>query len=259
MALPRPFACALTVMLLAVAPAVAETPVEAARTLLRAWHEDPVRLDRARALLETAAIADPAPATLIELSRTWFLVGGFRARSDGEKLLAYERGTASAKRAVAAAPRDEQAHLWFAINTGRWLETKGVLRAAAMLSTIREESETVLRLNPSSVDGLILAGALAAGIPGFLGGDRAKAEMHLKRAVEIDPHHTGARLQLAQLYSMARRWPEARRELTRVLDEPTPTDLPYWAMSDARRARALLVEIGERGAPAGASGAMQSP
>src|SRR5437867_8441104 len=206
MALPRPLACALTVMLLAVAPAVAETPVEAARTLLRAWHEDPVRLDRARALLETAAVEDPIPATLIELSRAWFLVGSFRSRSDGEKVTAYERGSAAAKRAVEKAPRNDMAHLWLAINTGRWAETKGVMRAAAMLPTIRAESETVLRLNPSNVDGLVLAGALANGLPGFLGGDRAKAESYFQRALEIDPHHTSARLELARFYIAGRRW-----------------------------------------------------
>lgn len=253
-------AALLLTLLAAVAvpvPAAAQGAVPAARTLLAAWHEDPARIDRARALLETAVVTDAAPETLVELSRAWFLTGDFRARSEGERVAAYERGSEAARRAIAAAPRNEQAHLWLAINSGRAAELKGVLRALTLVSTIREESETVLKLNPSSVDGLILAASLAAEMPGFLGGDRAKAETLFKRALEVDPHQTGGRLELARFYVNGKRWRDAQRELQRVIDEPAPTDLPRWTVSERPRARAMLAELHDRGRVTGAPS--QSP
>lgn len=246
--LPR---AALLLMLLAAlavsAPVGAEDAIPAARALLVAWHEDPVRIDRARSLLETAVVTDAAPETLVELSRAWFLTGDFRVRSKGERVAAYERGSETARRAIAAAPRNERAHLWLAINSGRVAELKGVMRALPLVDTIREESETVLKLNPSNVEGLILAAALAAEMPGFLGGDRAKAETLFRRALEVDPHRTAARLELARFYVAAKRWDDAQRELQRVIDEPAPTDLPRWTVSERPRARAMLAELRDRG------------
>ncbi|PYN29576.1 MAG: hypothetical protein DMD76_00445 [Candidatus Rokuibacteriota bacterium] len=131
------------------------------------------------------------------------------------------------------------------------------MRALGMLGTIREESVTVLRLNPSSVDGLILAAGMAAELPAFMGGDRAKAETLFTRALDLDPHQTGGRLELARLYLGLRRWTDAARELQAVMDETTPTDRPRWAMSDLPRARAMLFELRERGRVPGI--APQSP
>ena len=236
---------AIALLLAPASIATAADAVEAARELLLAWHLDPARIDRARMLLETAAATDPAPDTLVALSRAWFVTGDFRARSDGERLAAYELGSQAARRAIAMAPRNEQAHLWLALNSGRWAEVKGVMRAMSMLATIREESDTVLRLNPASVEGLILAGGLAAELPGFLGGDRAKAERFFKRALELDAHQTGGRLELARLYVAMHRWSDARGELRLVLDEPEPTDRPRWTVNEVPRARALLARLPE--------------
>ena len=98
------------------------------------------------------------------------------------------------------------------------------MRAFALVGTIREESDTVLKLNPSNVEGLILAGGLAADMPAMMGGDRTKAEGYFKRALEIDPRQTGARIELARLYIATKRWLDAQRELQGVIDEPAATE-----------------------------------
>ena len=237
---------ALGVVALA-APAMGQPALEAARTLLVGWHEDPTNIDRARGLLEAEASVNPTAETLIELSAAWFLTGDFRARSDTERRAAYEQGSRAARRAIALAPQNERAHLLLAFNNGRTAEIAGVTKALGLVSTIREESNTVLRINPASVEGLILAGGLAAGLPTLMGGDRAKAEAFLLRALELDPHQTGGRLELAKLYTSQRRWSAAARELQAVMDEQAPADLPRWTMSDVPRARAMLVELQERG------------
>lgn len=238
-------------------PALAQDAVSTARALLAAWHEEPERIDRARAVLETAAAAapgGPAPAAsapaaevLIELSRAWFLTGDFRMRTDADRSAAYGAGADIARRATALAPRDDRAHLWLAINTGRAAEVRGVMRALPLVNTVREASETVLRINPANVEGLVLAGGLAAEMPAFMGGDRVKAEALFKRALEVDPHLTGGRLELARLYIATRRYRDADRELRGVLGETAPTDRPRWTVSERGRARALLADLQDRG------------
>ena len=239
------------------APARAQNVLSEVRALLSDWHHDPSRIDRARALLEQATQSRPAPEVLVALAETWFLTGEFRARTEQARVAAYEQGAAWARRAIAAAPRSERAHFLLAINNGRLADAEGVMRAFGLLAKVREESEAVLRLNPASVEGLILAGGLAAQMPSFLGGDRAKAEALFKRALELDPHQTGGRLEMAELYVATRRWRDAHRELQAVLDERSPTDVPRWTISERPRAERLLAELRERGRITG--GAPEAP
>src|SRR3989449_11655327 len=228
-------------------PATAQPPLEAARGLLAACHDDPARIDRARVLLEAEAAADPSADTLVELTRACFLTGDFRTRSEPDRLAASEQGGRAARRAIAAAPRNERAHLLLAFNSGRSAQITGVMRALGMLGTIREESQTVLRLNPSSVDGLILAAGMAPELPAFMGGDRAKAETLFTRALDLDPHQTGGRLELARLYLGLRRCTDAARELPTVTGETAPTPPPPPAMSGPPRARTMLFQLRRRG------------
>ncbi len=221
----------------------AETAVEAARSLIARYDEDPARIDRARALLEADVAREPSAAATILLSRVDFLVGEVRARTPDEKLDAYGRGRDVGKRAIALAPRDPQAHLWYAINTGRWAQTKGVLRSLFLLPTMREEIDTLLTLDPRLPAVHALAGNVAFETPGIAGGDRQLAEKHFRTGLDLDPHYTVIRVDLARLLITAGRYAEARTELERVLAETAPTNLADWTVRDRPRARALLDSI----------------
>jgi tetratricopeptide (TPR) repeat protein len=225
------------------APVLADTPAQTARALIARYDEDLARLDRARDLLEAELAKERRVDTLITLSYVYFLIGDVRARTPDEKLAAYDRGRELGRRAVELAPRDEEAHLWYAINTGRWGQTKGVLRSLFLLPTVREEIETILELNPLSVRGRALAGNVLMEVPGFAGGDRAKAENQFRRGIEHDPHFTSIRVDLARLLITANRYDEARRELTRVIEERTPTNVADWTVKDRPRARELLESL----------------
>ena len=220
--------------------------VERARALLATYHQDTAQLEQARDVLDAAVQRDATPDALILLARTWFLIGELRARTDDERLAAYERGRDVGRRAVEATPQSVDAHLWYAINLGRWAEAKGFFRAAMALSTVKEEVELVLRLDPRSVEGHALAGSLAAELPGLLGGSPVRAEEQFRRALELDPRRAGVRVELARFYIATKRYADARRELRRALEEPEPSDLPYWTVRLLPQARALMESIKDK-------------
>lgn len=240
-------AVALAVALLALAsPAPADTPAQNARALIARYDQDLTRLDRARDLLEAALAGERRVDTLIALSYVYFLVGDVRARTTDEKLAAYDRGRELGKRAVELAPREEEAHLWYGINTARWGQTKGVLRSLFLLPTVREEIETILSLNPKSPRGRALAGNVLFEVPGFAGGDRVRAEKQFRWGIEADPHFTSLRVDLARLLIASGRYDEARAELTRVIEEGAPTFIADWTVKDRPRAKELLESLRDK-------------
>lgn len=220
--------------------------VAGAWSLFRSYHEDLERIDRARALLEAEAARRPTRDALVLLAWVHLSWGDHRARTPEEKLRAYEQGREAARRAVELDPRSADAHFWYAANLGRWALARGKLRAAFLVGTLREEIETVLRLDPQHVGGLALAGSFYLETPGFLGGDVSKAEEYLRRALALDPHFTRARLELARCLIAQRRLDEARGELRRVLEESRPTYYADWVVRHRPAAERLLATLAPR-------------
>jgi tetratricopeptide (TPR) repeat protein len=239
----RPRLVLMLALVLAPVMARAQTPVESARTLVARYHEDPARIDRARDLLEAALARDPQVETMVMLAYVCFLHGDVRATTTEDKLAAYERGRQVGKRAVELAPRNPEAHVWYGINTGRWGLTKGVMRSLFLLPTVREEVDATLALEPRNLRALALSGNVFLEVPGLFGGDRAKAEQQFRKALEIDPHFTVARVDLARVLIAAGRHADARRELERVVGERTPNNRADWTVKDLPRARELLESI----------------
>jgi tetratricopeptide (TPR) repeat protein len=233
----------VTLLLFVPLHASAETPVTEARALVARYHEDRGAIDRARDLLEAALARESQVDTMIMLSYVSFLWGDVRATTTHAKLAAYARGRELGKRAVELAPQNAEAHLWYAINTGRWGQTKGVLRSLFLLPTVREEIEILLQLDPRSARAHSLAGNVDMEVPRLFGGDTEKAETHFKKGLSIDPRFTVLRIDLARLYIATGRYPEARQELQRVIDETAPTIVADWTAKDLPRARELLESI----------------
>jgi tetratricopeptide (TPR) repeat protein len=236
----------VVVLLSAASVASAQTPVESARALVQRYHEDPTGLDRARGLLETALAKDAQVETMIMLSYVHFLWADTRATTTEEKLEGYERGRQIGARAVELAPRNAEAHLWYAINTGRWGQTKGIMRSLFLLPTVKREIDTILTLDPRSARGHSLAGNVYMEVPRLAGGDRVKAEEYFKKGLDIDPRFTVLRIDLARLYIGDGRYAEARQELARVLQERAPRIVADWTVKDVPRARALLESVRDK-------------
>jgi tetratricopeptide (TPR) repeat protein len=233
----------LALLVLTPLTTTAQTPVEAARALVARYHEDPTTIDRARDLLEATLARDRQPDTMVMLSYVYFLIGDVRATSADEKLAAYDKGREIGKRAVELAPKNPEAHVWYGINTGRWGQSKGIMRSLFLLPTVREEIDATLALDPRNLRALALSGNVFLEVPRIAGGDRDKAEVQFRRALEIDPHFTVARVDLARVLIATGRQADARRELQRVIAERQPNNIADWTVKDLPRARELLESI----------------
>jgi len=238
----RRFLPALLLLALA-APTPAQSPFEEARQLVASYHTDLNRLDRARDLLENLLKTDRQVEAMILLSRIYFLWGDVRATSTEEKLQAYDRGREIGKRAVELAPKNPESHFWYATNTGRFGQTKGVFRSLFLLPTVKQELEIILELNPKHLGAHALAGNVELAGPW---GDLEKAEEHFRKGLKLDPHYTVLRVDLARLLIKRGKYDEARKELRRVLNEKAPTNLADWTVKDTKRARELLESIKDK-------------
>ena len=233
---------------LVIVTATAEgSPLDDARALHATYHEDLTRLDRARDLLEEMLRENPQVPAFIFLARIYLTWGDVRAPDVEAKLQAYERGRHVAKRAVELAPREPEAHFWYAANLGRWGQTKGIFRSLFLLPTVKREMETILELNPKHAAAHGFAGTFYVEVPGLLGGDLEKAEKHFREAIKLDPRLTVVRVDFAKLLTKRGRHADARRELHRVLNEAEPRWRADWTVRDRPAAQKLLDSIRDKG------------
>jgi tetratricopeptide (TPR) repeat protein len=228
-------------------PAWAQSPLVAE---LRFWatryHENTPKIDELRAALEKAAQRNTDLDTLLALSQVCFMYGDVRAKTQEEKLEAYDRGRQIAKRAVELDPKSAAARFWYGTNTGRWGQTKGVMRSLFLLPTVKGAMEAALDLDPSYAPAYALGGSIYYEVPGFVGGDLDRSEALFRRGLELDPHYTNMRLGLARTLSKKGRSADARREALAVLDEKAPSNPADWTVKDVPQAKALLDRIKER-------------
>lgn len=228
-------------------PAAAQSPlVQELRTVSAQYHKDPARLDAIRDGLERAVRTDPHADNFVALAQVSFIWGDIRAASRDEKLEAYARGREAARRALEVDPKSAAAHFWYGTNTGRWAQTKGVLRSLFLLPTITEEIQTVLDLDPGFTGAYALAGNVFYEVPGLFGGDLDKAEAMFRSGLGQDPKFTGMRVGLGKVLMRKGRFAEARRELQTVLDERDPTNPADWTLKDIPETRQLLESIKDR-------------
>jgi predicted Zn-dependent protease len=227
------------------APAAARSPLVAEmETLATRYHEAPARLDAVKEGLAQAVRQEPDAATWIALARACFIWGDVRAATDEERLSAYAEGREAARRAVELAPRAPLAHLLYGINTGRWGQTRGVLRSLSLLPEVREAIRKTLELDAALPQAYALAGNVDYEVPGVFGGSLERAEAQFRKGLGLDPRFTALRIGLAKVLRKQGRLAEARRELRAVLDETAPTNPAEWSMRDVTEARSLLAALG---------------
>ncbi len=237
---------ALLALVLPLSAAARSPLVDEVRASATHYHENPARIDTLRASLTEAVKTDPDVDNLIALAEVCFIWGDIRAKNAEEKLGAYDQGREAAKRAVRLAPRSVAAHFWYGTNTGRWGQTKGVMRSLFLLPTVKREIATIMALDPNFPPVYALAGNVYYEVPSMLGGGLDQAERMFRKGLALDPRFTSMRVGLAKTLIKEGRTAEARKELHAVLDEKAPRNLADWTMKDSKRARELLESLDEK-------------
>lgn len=239
----------LLLSLLAVWPAPANAAADAGlrsrmERLTTHYHEDPTRLDAARAELEAAVTAQPSVALLVMLAQISYLWGDIRGSTSDAKIQAYERGRQAADLALQRDPGNADARFWRAANLGRWLEGHR-LQAATKIGSLRDEVQAIIRDHPDYVGAYSFLANYYYRAP-WPWGSLDEATKMFRQGLARDPRASGMRVGLARTLIDKRMPNEARAELQRVLDEKAPSNLAEWTLRDAPDARKLLDSLPAR-------------
>jgi tetratricopeptide (TPR) repeat protein len=233
-------------LLAAIGTAWAGSPlVGELQALSTRYHENPRKIDQLKTALERAADTNPDFDTLLALAQVCFIYGDVRAETEDEKLAAYDRGRQAAKRAIELAPKSAPAQFWYGTNTGRWGQTKGMMRSLYLLPTVKEAMQAALALDPGYAPAYALGGNIYYEVPVYVGGDLDRSEAMFRKGLELDPRDTNMRLGLARTLLKKGRKADARRELEAVLGEKAPSNPADWVVKDVPQAKALLAEMKE--------------
>ena len=171
-----------------------------------------------------------------KLARADYWLGGHVLERERRAVL--EQGIDAGRKAVAAQPNRPEGHFWLAANMGALAESFG-MQGLKYRKPIKEELETVLRLDPAFLDGSAdrALGRWYFKVPRLFGGSHQQAEAHLKAALKYNEASTVTRYFLAELYQDDGRKAEARVECQKVLDAPLHPD---WTPEDQEfKAKAL--------------------
>ena len=178
-----------------------------------------------------------------KLARVDYWLGAHAPQEERRRFL--ENGIEAARKAVALEPNRPEGHFWLAANMGTLAESFGLRAGLKYRGPVKEELETVLRIDPSFMNGSAdrVLGRWYDRVPGLFGGSDKKAEAHLRASLKYDEHSTVSRYFLAELLLDQGRKSEARTELQKVIDAPFN---PEWVPEDAdykEKARTLLAKI----------------
>jgi tetratricopeptide (TPR) repeat protein len=164
-----------------------------------------------------------------KLARATYWIG--TQGPDAGRRAALERGLAAARQAAMLMPGRPEGQFWSAANMGALAESFGMRQGLRYRGPIKEALETTLRLDPTFMQGSAdrALGRWYHKVPGLFGGDKRKAEQHLRKSLTYNPQSTASRFFLAETLFELDRDKEAIDELRRVLAAPLD---PEWAPED---------------------------
>src|SRR6266851_2825484 len=135
-----------------------------------------------------------------KLGRADYWLGGHAPDPDRRKF--FEQGIEAGRKAVAVQPNRPEGHFWIAANMGALAESFGLRQGIKYRGDIKNELETVLRLDPAFQQGSAdrALGRWYFKVPGLFGGSHKQAESHLKASLTYNEHSTISHYFLAELY-----------------------------------------------------------
>jgi tetratricopeptide (TPR) repeat protein len=178
-----------------------------------------------------------------KLARADYWLGGHGP--DRERRAFLEQGIEAGRKAVAVQPNRPEGHFWIAANMGALAESFGLRQGLKYRKPIKEELETVLRLDPRFLDGSAdrALGRWYYKVPRLFGGSPKLAEAHLRASLRHDPANTASHFFLAELLLDEDRTGDARAELQKVLDAPLNPDWVPEGREFKEKAAQLLASL----------------
>jgi Tfp pilus assembly protein PilF len=152
---------------------------------------------------------------------------------------AFKAGIESGKTAVQLQNEKPDGHFWLGANYGGAAEHSSI-QGLATVDDIRNEMETVLRLDEGYQDGsaYMVLGLVYLNAPSIVGGDAKKAVEEMEKGLPFGEPNAFLHLNLAKAYTKVGRDEDARREIKKILVmDPDPSYLPEYkeASTDAQK------------------------
>jgi len=178
-----------------------------------------------------------------KLARARYWLGTHGPEADRKAAL--EAGIAAGRAAIALDPGKPEGHFWVAANMGALAESFGLRQGLKYRGDIKNELETVLRLDAAFQQGSAdrALGRWYYKVPGLFGGSDKTSEEHLRKSLTYNPNSTASLYFLAETLMALKKKDEARAILNRAIEAPVDPD---WAPEDRdfkQKARALLGEL----------------
>jgi tetratricopeptide (TPR) repeat protein len=161
---------------------------------------------------------------------------------------AFQAGIDAGKTAVQLQNEKPDGHFWLGANYGGAAEHSAI-QGLATVNDIRNEMQTVLRLNEGYQDGSVymVLGLVNLNAPDIVGGDPKKAVEEMEKGLRFGEPNAFLHLHLAEAYKKVGRNDDARKELKKILSmTPDPNYLPEYKEASAA-AQKLLDQIDHGG------------
>jgi tetratricopeptide (TPR) repeat protein len=186
---------------------------------------DPAKAKGAAEIWQARLAANPRDfESAWKLARMTYWLGEHDAQDARRKWL--ERGVEAGKAAAAIEPKRPEGHFWMAANMGALAESFGLRQGLRYRGPIRDALEVTLKLDPAFMQGSAdrALGRWYHRVPGLFGGDKKKAEAHLRKSLTYNPDSTISHFFLAETLFELDRDVEAIQELQKVIDAPLDPD-----------------------------------
>lgn len=147
-----------------------------------------------------------------------------------ERDKAFRDGIASGKAAVQLQNDKPDGHFWLGANYGGAAEHSAI-QGLATVNDIRNEMETVLRLNEGYQNGsaYMVLGLVYLNAPGIVGGDPKKAVELMEKGLRFGEGNAFLHLHLAEAYAKVGRNNDARKQMDAIRSmKPDPNYLPEY-------------------------------
>jgi tetratricopeptide (TPR) repeat protein len=155
---------------------------------------------------------------------------------------AFRDGIDAGKTAVQLQNEKPDGHFWLGANYGGAAE-HSTIQGLATVNDIRNEMQTVLRLNEGYQDGsaYMVLGLVDLNAPSIVGGDPKRAVEEMEKGLRFGEPNAFLHLHLAEAYKKVGRNDDARRELKKILSmTPDQNYLPEY--KEATTAAQMLLD-----------------